>query len=119
MPPVLRKVLTRTVTVHATSTTSTFRRRVVAGPWNRRCRSNLDVDPRSQGGDQSCCFRGGPWFTGIVGLAAALSPSVMMGVERGNLDLLILILVGASALIYNERRSAPFVVARASSLGAS
>lgn len=56
-------------------------------------------------------FRGGPWFNGIVGLAAALSPSVMMGVERGNLDLLILILVGASALIYNERRSAPFVVA--------
>src|SRR5215472_16984444 len=30
----------------------------------------------------------------------------MMGVERGNLDLLILALVGSAALIYEERRAA-------------
>jgi len=40
---------------------------------------------------------------GVLALAAILSPSVMMGVERGNLDLLILALVGAAALIYDER----------------
>ena len=42
---------------------------------------------------------------GIVALAAMLSPSVMMGVERGNLDLLILTLVGGAALIYKEQRT--------------
>jgi hypothetical protein len=54
-------------------------------------------------------FRGGPWLNGITALAALVSPSVMMGVERGNLDLLILTLVGASALIYDERRLASSV----------
>ena len=34
-----------------------------------------------------------------------ISPSVMMGVERGNLDLLILALVGSAALIYQESRT--------------
>jgi len=52
-------------------------------------------------------FRGGSWFYGVVALTALASPSVMMGVERGNLDLLILTLVGTSALIYDERRLAP------------
>src|SRR5262249_44820559 len=51
-------------------------------------------------------FRGGPWLNGFIALAALVSPSVLMGVERGNLDLLVLTLVGASALIYDERRLA-------------
>jgi hypothetical protein len=51
-------------------------------------------------------FRGGPWLNGVIALAALVSPSVMMGVERGNLDLLVLTLVGASALVYDERRLA-------------
>ena len=41
---------------------------------------------------------------GALALVAILSPSVMMGVERGNLDLLILALVGAAALFYEEQR---------------
>jgi hypothetical protein len=56
-------------------------------------------------------FRGGPWLNGVVALAALVSPSVMMGVERGNLDLLILTLVGASALIYDERKLGPSLAA--------
>jgi hypothetical protein len=48
-------------------------------------------------------FRGRSWSHGVVALAAIISPSVMMGVERGNLDLLILALVGSAALIYQER----------------
>jgi hypothetical protein len=49
-------------------------------------------------------FRGRSWYHGVIALAAIVSPSIMMGVERGNLDLLILALVGAAALIYEERR---------------
>jgi hypothetical protein len=49
-------------------------------------------------------LQGRPWYHGVIALAAIISPSVMMGVERGNLDLLILALVGAAALIYEERR---------------
>lgn len=49
-------------------------------------------------------FRGRPWQYGASGLAAILSPSVLMGVERGNLDLLIFALVGSAALIYDETR---------------
>lgn len=49
-------------------------------------------------------FRGRRWYHGVMALGAILSPSVMMGVERGNLDLLILALVGSAALIYEERR---------------
>jgi hypothetical protein len=49
-------------------------------------------------------FRGRPWQHGVFALGAILSPSVMMGVERGNLDLLILSIVGSAALIYDERR---------------
>jgi hypothetical protein len=41
---------------------------------------------------------------GALALVAILSPSVLMGVERGNLDLLILALVGAGALFYEEQR---------------
>lgn len=48
-------------------------------------------------------FRGRSWCAGVVALIAIGSPSVMMGVERGNLDLLVLTLVGAAALIYDER----------------
>jgi hypothetical protein len=50
-------------------------------------------------------FRGRSWSYGVVALTAIISPSVMMGVERGNLDLLILALVGSAALIYEERRA--------------
>ena len=49
-------------------------------------------------------FRGRAWYHGAIGVGAMISPSVLMGVERGNLDLLILALVGAAALIYEERR---------------
>ena len=41
---------------------------------------------------------------GVVAMVAILSLSVMMGVERGNLDLLILATVGAAALVYDEQR---------------
>jgi hypothetical protein len=49
-------------------------------------------------------LQGRSWFHGATALAALMSPSVLMGVERGNLDLLILSLVGSAALIYKERR---------------
>ncbi len=49
-------------------------------------------------------FRGRCWQDGVFALGAILSPSVMMGVERGNLDLLVFALVGSAALIYDERR---------------
>jgi hypothetical protein len=49
-------------------------------------------------------FRGRSWPCGVIALGAVISPSVMMGVERGNLDLLILALVGSAALIYEEER---------------
>jgi hypothetical protein len=48
-------------------------------------------------------LRGRTWYHGVIALGAIVSPSVMMGVERGNLDLLILAIVGSAALIYNER----------------
>jgi hypothetical protein len=44
-------------------------------------------------------LQGRSWSHGVIALVAILSPSVMMGVERGNLDLLILALVGAAALV--------------------
>jgi len=49
-------------------------------------------------------LQGRSWYHGVVALGAVISPSVMMGVERGNLDLLVLALVGSAALIYEERR---------------
>ena len=49
-------------------------------------------------------LQGRSWYHGVIALGAIGSPSVMMGVERGNLDLLILALVGSAALIYMERR---------------
>ena len=50
-------------------------------------------------------LRGRSWYHGVMALGAVISPSVMMGVERGNLDLLILALVGSAALIYEERNA--------------
>jgi hypothetical protein len=41
---------------------------------------------------------------GLIVLIAILSPSVLMGVERANADLLIFALVGAAALTYNEQK---------------
>jgi hypothetical protein len=49
-------------------------------------------------------LQGRSWYHGVIALGAMISPSVMMGVERGNLDLLILGLVGSAALIYEEKR---------------
>jgi hypothetical protein len=49
-------------------------------------------------------IRGRPWSYGILALVSLISPSVMMGVERGNLDLLILALVGSAALMYEEKK---------------
>jgi hypothetical protein len=49
-------------------------------------------------------LRGRSWHRGLIALGAIISPSVMMGVERGNLDLIILAIVGSSALIYEEKR---------------
>jgi hypothetical protein len=48
-------------------------------------------------------LRGRTWYHGVIALGAIFSPSVLMAVERGNLDLLILAIVGSAALIYNER----------------
>jgi hypothetical protein len=50
-------------------------------------------------------FRGRSWYYGLIALTAIISPSVMMGVERGNLDLLVLALVGLAALAYHETRT--------------
>jgi hypothetical protein len=41
---------------------------------------------------------------GVLTSLAILSPSVMMGIERGNVDLLILALVGGAALLTPEQR---------------
>ena len=49
-------------------------------------------------------LQGRAWYHGVIALGAVISPCVMMGVERGNLDLLMLALVGSAALIYEERR---------------
>lgn len=49
-------------------------------------------------------FQGRSWYHGVIALGAVISPSMMMGIERGNLDLLILALVGSAALIYEEKR---------------
>ena len=51
-------------------------------------------------------FQGRPRSHGFIALIALVSPPVMMGVERGNLDLLILAIVGSVALIYEERTAA-------------
>ena len=48
-------------------------------------------------------FRGRSSGQGAIALIAILSPSVMMGVERANPDLLIFALVGAAALLYRDR----------------
>jgi hypothetical protein len=49
-------------------------------------------------------FKGRPPIDGVIALIAILSPSVLMGVERGNPDLLIFAITGAAALIYDEQR---------------
>ena len=51
-------------------------------------------------------FKGRSAIDGVVAMVAILSPSVMMGIERNNCDLLILTLVGAAALIYQEQPKA-------------
>jgi len=48
-------------------------------------------------------FSGRSIIQGLVALIGFLSPSVMMGVERANPDLLILALVAGAALLYKEQ----------------
>jgi hypothetical protein len=48
-------------------------------------------------------FRGRSVIHGLMALIAILSPSVMMGVERANPDLLIFALVGSAALLYDQQ----------------
>src|ERR1017187_9852568 len=43
-------------------------------------------------------------WNGVLASLAILSPSMMMGIERGNIDLFILALVGGAALIFAEHR---------------
>ena len=51
-------------------------------------------------------MRGRTVVAGIAALAALLSPSVMLGFERGNVDLVIFVLVGCAALLLaGETRS--------------
>jgi hypothetical protein len=49
-------------------------------------------------------LRGRSMGNGALASLAILSPSVMMGVERGNIDLLILTLVGAAALTFKAQK---------------
>ena len=52
-------------------------------------------------------------WDGMVTSFAILSPSMMMGIERGNVDLFILALVGGAALLVAERRPIRMVFAAA------
>ena len=45
-----------------------------------------------------------PIGDGFIASMAILSPSMMMGIERGNIDLSILALVGAAALIFADQK---------------
>jgi hypothetical protein len=56
-------------------------------------------------------FSGRPVGDGVIFSIAILSPSILMGVERGNIDFLILALVGAGALIFSEQKAARAVLA--------
>ena len=47
-------------------------------------------------------LKGRSALNGVLSSAAILSPSVMMGVERGNIDLVILALVGSAALVFKD-----------------
>ena len=49
-------------------------------------------------------LKGRSAFNGVLSSAAILSPSVMMGVERGNIDLVILALVGSAALVFKDAK---------------
>ena len=50
-------------------------------------------------------LKGRSALNGVLSSAAILSPSVMMGVERGNIDLVILALVGSAALVFKDQTS--------------
>lgn len=49
-------------------------------------------------------LRGRSVADGLVSSLALLSPPVAMAVERGNIDLYVIILVGLAALVFSERR---------------
>ena len=51
-------------------------------------------------------MRGRTIGVGVAGLAALLSPSVMLGFERGNVDLLIFVFVGSAALLLDDKARA-------------
>jgi hypothetical protein len=48
-------------------------------------------------------LRGRPVGCGLIALPLLLSPSVVLGFERGNIDILEWVLVCAAALVYSER----------------
>jgi hypothetical protein len=50
-------------------------------------------------------LRGRPLGDGAISAMAILSPSVLMGIERGNIDLIILTIVGGAALVFDEQKS--------------
>ena len=49
-------------------------------------------------------LKGRSAFDGVISFAAILSPSVMMGVERGNIDLVVFALVGSAALAFKDTK---------------
>jgi hypothetical protein len=49
-------------------------------------------------------LKGRSIWDGVITSLAILSPSMMMGIERGNIDVFILALVGGAALIFAEHR---------------
>lgn len=55
-------------------------------------------------------LRGRSAADGVVSSLALLSPPVAMAVERGNIDLCIVMLVGLAALVFSERRPIRCVV---------
>lgn len=54
-------------------------------------------------------FRGRSGADGAIALIAIFSPSVFMGIERGNTDLLIFAITGAAAVTYNTQRNGRLV----------
>ncbi|HEY2828106.1 MAG TPA: glycosyltransferase family 87 protein [Pirellulales bacterium] len=56
-------------------------------------------------------LKGRPISDGAVSTMAILSPSVLMGVERGNVDLFIFALVGGAAIILNEQKTSRTLLA--------
>src|SRR5260370_3253431 len=56
-------------------------------------------------------LRGRPVRCGVIALALMLSPSVVLGFERGNIDIAEWVLVCSAALLYSEQRTLRAVAA--------